>query len=146
MNKVLVKEDHNKETPSCVSDAKILHIVLKNSRGLCFGCNQSGYMLRNCPNRGNCFNCVQLGNFRNNCPNQQDRPRPSCGNCGNTDHFAISCPAPKTKCTVCENMGHRSQICRMRGTAPAVTTQSNQNKSVNVSNVLVTIQQGMETK
>src|SRR5215469_2718096 len=42
---------------------------------------------------------------------------------------------PRNKCTNCGYMGHRSEICRMRGTAPAVTTQNNQNEPVNIRNV-----------
>src|SRR5215469_8532356 len=107
-----------------------------NSTNLvCYGCNQGGHMLRDCPIKGHCFSCGQQGHLRWNCPNQPNRPRARCGNCGNNNHFAVSCPLPRNKCTVCGFMGHRSEICIMRGTAPAVNTQNNQNVSVNNRNV-----------
>ena len=67
---------------------------------ICWHCNSTGHLKRECPNI-ECFQCGEKGHFARNCQNRQQQTRQgssnACHECGNRGHMAKDCALRRKK-------------------------------------------------
>ena len=83
--------------------------------GACFGCGKVGHLIKNCQNSESmkCFKCGGVGHRADECSSKKGLGL-ACGNCGDPNHYARMCEAPRSECTKCGKVGHLASWCRSK--------------------------------